>query len=76
MALPIWLGHFLGMTLMNIVLAQQATTKVDPIEKSCVLEFLRSGLTRSSIMEELKKYTSHFSWFQTSYSRDIQMSLV
>jgi hypothetical protein len=55
MTLPMGLGHFLGMTLMDIIFAQQATTKVGPIEKPCVLEFLWLALTRSSIMEELKK---------------------
>jgi hypothetical protein len=48
--------HFLGMMLMDIIFAQQATIKVGQIEKPLVLEFLRSTLTRSSIMEELKKY--------------------
>jgi hypothetical protein len=44
------------MTSMDTVFAQQATTKVGPIEKPCVLESLRPGLTRSSIMDESKKY--------------------
>jgi hypothetical protein len=56
MALHIGLGHFLGMMLMDTVFTQQAMTKVDPIEKPRVLEFLCLGLTSSSIMEELKKY--------------------
>jgi hypothetical protein len=56
MALPIESGHFLGMTLMDTVFTQQDMTKVAPIEKPCVLEFLRLDLMRSSIMEELKKY--------------------
>jgi hypothetical protein len=46
---------FLGMTLMDTVFTQQATTKVSPIEKLHVLEFLYQGLMRLSIMEELKK---------------------
>jgi hypothetical protein len=54
MALPIGLGNFLGKTSMDIVFAQQATTKVDLIKKPHVLESLCTGLTRSSIMEELK----------------------
>jgi hypothetical protein len=54
--LPIGSGNILGMTSMDIVFAQQATTKVDPIEKPCILESLRLGLTRSSILDELKKY--------------------
>jgi hypothetical protein len=44
------------MMLMDTVFTQQATTKVRPIEKLRVLEFLRQDRTRSSIMEELKKY--------------------
>jgi hypothetical protein len=56
MALPIGSVYFLGMTLMDTVFAQQAMDKVGPIEKPRVLEFLCPGLTRSSIMEELKKY--------------------
>jgi hypothetical protein len=44
------------MTLMDTIFAQQAMTEVSPIVKQRVLEFLRLGLTRSSIMEELKKY--------------------
>jgi hypothetical protein len=56
MALPIGLGNFLGMTSMDTVFAQQATTKVGPIEKPRVLESLRPSLTMSSFMEELKKY--------------------
>jgi hypothetical protein len=46
--------NILGMTSMDTVFAQQATTKVDPIEKTCVLESLRSGLMRSSILDESK----------------------
>jgi hypothetical protein len=56
MALPIGPGNFLGMPSMDIIFAQQASTKGGPIEKPRILENLRSGLTRSSIMEELKKY--------------------
>jgi hypothetical protein len=41
---------------MDTVFAQQAMTKVGPIKKPCVLEFLVQGRTRSSIKEELKKY--------------------
>ena len=47
---------FSGYDVNGYVFAQQATTKVGPIEKPRVLESLRPGLTRSSIMEELKKY--------------------
>jgi hypothetical protein len=36
--------------------AQQATTKVGPIEKQRVLESLRPALTRSIILDESKKY--------------------
>jgi hypothetical protein len=56
MTLPIGSGNFLGMTSMDTIFAQQATTKVDLIEKPCVLEYLRPSLMRSSIMEALKKY--------------------
>jgi hypothetical protein len=41
---------------MDTVFAQQATTKVDPIEKRHVLLSLRSAFTRSSILDESKKY--------------------
>jgi hypothetical protein len=41
MALHIVSGHFLGMMLMDTIFTQQATTKVCPIEKLRVLEFLR-----------------------------------
>ena len=43
---------------MDIAFTQQATGRVDPIEEPQVLEFLRPALMRSSIMEELKKYTN------------------
>jgi hypothetical protein len=56
MTLYIGSGHFLGKTLMDTVFAQQAMTKVGPIKKPRVLEFLGQGRTRSSIKEELKKY--------------------
>jgi hypothetical protein len=56
MALPIGSGNILGMTLMDTVFAQQAMTKVGPIEKPRVLESLRPGMTRSSILDKLKKY--------------------
>jgi hypothetical protein len=55
MALPIGSGNFLGMTSVDTVFAQQAMTKVSPIEKPHVLESLRLVLTRLGIMEELKK---------------------
>jgi hypothetical protein len=55
MALPIESENFLGMTSMDTIFAQQATTKVDPIETPRVLESLCPGLMRSSIMKELKK---------------------
>jgi hypothetical protein len=48
--------NILGMTSMDTVFAQQAMTKVDPIEKQCVLESLRLTLTRSIILDESKKY--------------------
>jgi hypothetical protein len=41
---------------MDTVFAQQAMTKVGPIEKPHVMEFLHPGLMSSSIIEELKKY--------------------
>jgi hypothetical protein len=44
------------MILMDTVFAQAAMTEVAPIKKTRVLEFLRLALTRSSVMEELKKY--------------------
>jgi hypothetical protein len=56
MALTIGLENILGMTSMDTVFAQQATTKVDPIEKPRVLESLRLGLTRSNIFYESKKH--------------------
>jgi hypothetical protein len=56
MALPIGSGNFLGMTSMDTIFAQQATTKVGPIEKPRVLESLRPSWMRSSIMGELKNY--------------------
>jgi hypothetical protein len=56
MALPIESGNFLDMTSVDTIFVQQATTKVNPIEKPHVLESLRPGLMRSSIIEELKKY--------------------
>jgi hypothetical protein len=43
---------------MDIAFAQQATSRVGPIEEPQVPEFLRPALMRSSIMEELKKYTN------------------
>jgi hypothetical protein len=52
MALPIGSGNFLGVTSMDTVFTQQAGL----IEKPHVLESLHLGLTKSSIMEELKKY--------------------
>jgi hypothetical protein len=58
MALPIGSGHFLVMTRMDIAFTQQATSRIGPIEEPQVLEFLRPALMRSSIMEELKKYTN------------------
>ena len=43
---------------VDIVLAQQAMTKVGPIEKQRVLESLRPALTMSIILDESKKYMS------------------
>jgi hypothetical protein len=43
------------MTSMDTVFAQQATTKVGPIEKR-VLESLGPALTRSIILDKSKKY--------------------
>jgi hypothetical protein len=43
------------MMSMDTVFAQQATTKVGPIEKH-VLESLRPALTRSVILDESEKY--------------------
>jgi hypothetical protein len=48
--------NILGMTSMDTVFAQQAMTKVDPIEKPRVLELLRPGLMRLSILDESKRY--------------------
>jgi hypothetical protein len=48
--------NILGMTSMDTVFAQEATTKVGPIKKTRVLESLRSGLKRSSILDETKEY--------------------
>jgi hypothetical protein len=56
MALLIGSGNILGMTSMDTVFSQQAMTKVGPIEKQCVQESLRPALTRSSILDESKKY--------------------
>jgi hypothetical protein len=41
---------------MDNVFTQQATIKVDPIEKQLVLEYLRPTLTRSIILDKSKKY--------------------
>jgi hypothetical protein len=43
---------------MDIAFAQQATSRVGPIEKPQVPEFLRPAKMGSSIMEELKKYSN------------------
>jgi hypothetical protein len=56
MGFRIGYGHFWGMTLMDIGFTQQATIKVISIGKQHVLKFLWPALTRSSIMEEFKKY--------------------
>jgi hypothetical protein len=55
MALLIGSANILGMTSMDTVFAQQATTKVDPIEKQRVLESLRPALMRFIILDESKK---------------------
>jgi hypothetical protein len=60
---------------MDTVFAQQTTTKVSPTGKQRVPS-LRPALTMSIILDESKKYMSSILWFQTSYSSDIQMSLV
>jgi hypothetical protein len=52
MALLIGSGNILGMTSMDTVFAQQAMTKVGPIEKQRVLESLRSALMMSIILDE------------------------
>jgi hypothetical protein len=44
------------MTSMDTVFAQQTMTKVGPIEKQSVLEYLHLALTRSIILDESKKY--------------------
>jgi predicted solute-binding protein len=66
-------------TLMDIVFAQQAKTKVSPIEKPRVLEFLRPALTRSGTMEELKKYINSIfmvpNLLISSYSNVIGLTL-
>jgi hypothetical protein len=59
MALPIGL-NILGVMSMDTIFTQQATTKVDPIEKPRVLESLRRGLMRSSILDESKIYELNF----------------
>jgi hypothetical protein len=51
---------FFGYAVNGCRFAQQATTKVGPIEKPRVLKFLRLALMRSSIMKELKKYMNSF----------------
>jgi hypothetical protein len=56
MALLIGSGNILGMMSMDTVFTQKVMTKVSPIEKQRVLESLRPALTRSSIMDESKKY--------------------
>jgi hypothetical protein len=48
--------NILGMMSMDNVFTQQATIKVDPIEKQLVLEYLRPTLTRSIILDKSKKY--------------------
>jgi hypothetical protein len=47
---------YFGMTSMDIIFAQQATTKVGPIKKQRVLESLRPVLPRSIILDKSKKY--------------------
>jgi hypothetical protein len=63
------------MTSMDIVFAQQATTKVGPIKKQRVMESLRPALTRSIILDESKKYMNSI-FMVPNLSSDIQMSLV
>jgi len=58
MALLIRWSHLPVMTWMDIAFAHQATSRVSPIEKPQVLEFLRPAKIGSSIMEDLKKYTN------------------
>jgi hypothetical protein len=60
MALLIGPGNILGMTSMDTVFAQQATTKVGPSKKQRVLESLRPALTISIILDKLKKYMNSF----------------
>jgi hypothetical protein len=48
--------NILGMMSMNIVFAQQTTTKVGPIEKQRVLESLHPAFTMSIILDKSKKY--------------------
>jgi hypothetical protein len=43
---------------MDIAFAQQATSRVGPIEEPHVPRFLRPALMGSSIMKQLKKYTN------------------
>jgi hypothetical protein len=45
-----------GMTSTDTIFAQQATTKIGPIEKQRVLESLYPALTRLIILDKLKKY--------------------
>jgi hypothetical protein len=54
MALLIGSGHFLGMKLMDIVFITSYNQSRSN-KKTHVLEFLRSTLMRSGIIEELKK---------------------
>jgi hypothetical protein len=59
MVLPIG-SNILGMMSMDTIFAQQATTKVNLIEKPRVLESLHRGLMRSSILDESKIYELKF----------------
>jgi hypothetical protein len=43
---------------MDITFTQQDTSRVGPIKEPQIPEFLCPALMRSSIMEELKKYTN------------------
>jgi hypothetical protein len=46
---------------MTIAFTQQATSRVGPVEKLQIAEFLPPALMAMTIMEELKEYTNFHS---------------
>jgi hypothetical protein len=89
MALPIESGNFLSMTSMDTVFAQQAMTKVVPIEKPRVLESFTPGLDKVEYygrIEEIYELNFHGSkpltpvifkchWFDPEVTRQTHSNL-